>query len=68
MGARGYCAYVNYLDDFFVCGLTVEMCGEAQRGLFAILGGLGFVVSWKKTGSPSTQSMLFGKLSVFFKK
>ena len=60
MEARGCRACINYLDDFFVCGPTVELCSEGQRGLFAILGGLGFVVNWKKTSSPSTKVRYLG--------
>ena len=45
---EGFNCCVNYLDDFCLVGRDVEACREAQRALVAILGRIGFFVSFKK--------------------
>ena len=53
MSRLGYPGIMNYLDDFLVFGETYEACQTAQSVLTRLLGELGFLVSWKKSTTPS---------------
>ena len=54
MERMGYKCVANYLDDFLVFGDTFEQCQQAQMAIIALLGDLGFYVSWKKCSTPDT--------------
>ena len=58
MACRGFCAVVNYLDDFLIIGRTKEECQPGLVTLINLLHYLGFNVSWRKVVSP-TQHITF---------
>ena len=60
MNRRGYHKIVNYLDDFIILAPDFESCQKAQSELIALLGSLGFLVSWKKCSSPSMETRFLG--------
>ena len=57
--ARGLRIFA-YLDDFFVCGPSVEKVREFLSILRAILEWLGFVVNDEKSVETPTQQLVFG--------
>ena len=52
MARRGFTATVAYLDDFFICGRTVNECATALSTLITLLRQLGFRINWNKVVDP----------------
>lgn len=62
MARRGHYNIINYLDDYFCWGHTIEECAKTQNCLIKLLGQLGFTVAWQKCSSPSTKCVFLGVL------
>ena len=60
MSRRGFCAVINYLDDFLIIGKTYEECQQGLITLIRLLHPLGFNISWKKVISPSQRVTFLG--------
>jgi len=60
MARRGFCAVVNYLNDFLIIGSTKEECQWGLVTLINLLHYLGFNVSWRKVVSPTQRITYLG--------
>ena len=57
MSCKGF-NIVAYLDDFFICEATKDLCSKALRSLVQLLRKLGFLINWNKVVDP-TNSLTF---------
>ena len=57
MSRKGF-NIVAYLDDFFICEATKDLCSKGLRSLVQLLRKLGFLINWNKVVDP-TNSLTF---------
>jgi len=60
LARHGFCAVVNYLDDFAIIGSTREECQWGLVTLISLLHYLGFNMSWCKVVSPTQRITSLG--------
>ena len=66
MARRVFTATVAYLDDFFICGRTVNECATALSTLITLLRQLGFRINWNKVVDP-VQCITFLRIEIDYK-